>query len=94
MLSEKEKNIILITLHPHKLKSVGVFGSFSRNEEKAGSDIDLLVEFEESPDLLELIGIEQSLTDLLHRKVDLITKRSLSPLLNDYIQKDLIPLFG
>lgn len=92
MLSEKEKNIILITLQPHKLKSVGVFGSFSRNEEKAGSDIDLLVEFEESPDLIELIGLEQSLTDLLQRKVDLITKRSLSPLLNDYVEKDLIPI--
>jgi predicted nucleotidyltransferase len=73
---------------------VGVFGSFSRNEEKIGSDIDLLVEFEESPDLLELIGLEQSLSDLLHRKVDLITKRSLSPVLSDYVERDLIPLFS
>ena len=92
MLSEKDKNIILNTLRPQKLKSVGVFGSFSRNEEKETSDIDLLVEFEESPNLLELIGLEQRLSDLLRRKVDLITKGSLSPILSDYVEKDLIPL--
>ncbi len=90
MLSEKEKDVILRTLCRHKLKSLGVFGSFSRNEEKAASDIDLLVEFEESPDLLELIGLEQELSDLLRRNVDLVTKNSLSPLLSPYVEKDLI----
>ncbi len=93
MLSDKEKNIILHTLNPHKIKSVGVFGSFSRNEEKESSDIDLLVEFEESPNLLDLIGLEQQLSDLLKRNVDLVTKRSLSPLISNYVEKDLIPLF-
>ena len=94
MLSDKEKKIILITLHPYNLKSVGVFGSFSRNEEKETSDIDLLVEFEESPNLLELIGLEQKLSDLLSRKVDLVIKKSLSPVLSDYVERDLIPLFS
>lgn len=92
MLSEKEKNIILNTLSPHNLRSLGVFGSFSRNEENESSDIDLLVEFEESPNLLELIGLEQELSDLLNRKVDLVTKSSLSPLLGTFVEKDLIPI--
>jgi predicted nucleotidyltransferase len=93
MLSDKEKKIILNTLNPHQIKSVGVFGSFARNEERETSDIDLLVEFEESPNLLDLIGLEQELSDLLNRKVELITKRSLSPLISNFVEKDLIPLF-
>ena len=92
MLSEKEKKIILNTLSPHNLRSLGVFGSYSRNEETESSDIDLLVEFEESPDLLELIGMEQDLSDRLQRTVDLITTGSLSSLLNVYVHNDLIPL--
>ncbi len=92
MLSDTEKNIIIATLSSHNLLSVGLFGSFSRNEENENSDIDLLVEFEESPDLLELVGLEQQLSDLLDRKVDLITKRSLSPLLGSYLEKELIQL--
>jgi len=71
---------------------LGVFGSYSRNEETESSDIDLLVEFEESPDLLELIGMEQDLSDRLQRTVDLITTGSLSSLLNVYVHNDLIPL--
>lgn len=92
MLSEKEKKIILNTLSPHNLRSLGVFGSYSRNEETESSDIDLLVEFEESPDLLELIGMEQDLSGRLQRTVDLITTGSLSSLLNVYVHNDLIPL--
>ncbi len=92
MLSISEKNIILKTLRPYKLRSLGVFGSYSRNEEKAASDIDLLIEFEESPNLLELIGIEQDLSDSLNRKVELITTESLSPLIGSFVQKDLISL--
>lgn len=92
MLSVSEKNIIIKTLRPYKLRTLGVFGSYSRNEEKAGSDIDLLVEFEESPNLLELVGIEQDLSDSLNRKVELITTKSLSPLLGGFVKKDLISL--
>lgn len=92
MLSAKDKQIIITTLSTHHVRSVDLFGAFSRNEENENSDIDLLVEFEESPNLLELIGLEQELSDLLNRKVDLVTKRSLSPVLDSFVEKDLIPL--
>jgi len=35
----------------YKIKEIGIFGSFARGEEKEGSDIDILVEFEEVPGL-------------------------------------------
>jgi uncharacterized protein len=56
---------------------IGLFGSFARNELNPESDIDILVKFSKSPSLLKLIGIENNLTELLGRKVDLITEGSL-----------------
>ena len=42
-----------------KVRSIGIFGSYIRGEEKKGSDLDVLVEFEESADLslLGFIGL-------------------------------------
>ena len=64
----------LMAFHP---VMIGLFGSFVRNEMKPESDIDILVKFSKSPSLLQLIGIENILSDLLGRKVDLITEGSL-----------------
>ena len=56
---------------------IGLFGSYARNEMKPGSDIDILVKFSKPPSLLQLIGVENILSELLGRKVDLITEGSL-----------------
>ncbi|MFB3851134.1 MAG: nucleotidyltransferase family protein [Acidobacteriota bacterium] len=69
-------------------KKILVFGSFSRNEEIASSDIDILVEFKKTISLLELIGIEQELSETLGVKVDLLTKKSISPLILRKIEQD------
>ncbi|WKK76939.2 nucleotidyltransferase family protein [Marivirga salinae] len=92
MINVKQKEFILQTLAEYNPKSVGVFGSYARGENTSTSDLDILVDFENSPDLLEIIGIEQKLTEKLGIKVDLITTRSLHPSLKDYVEKDLIAL--
>jgi len=76
----------------HSLKKFGVikaslFGSFVRGEQNEKSDIDMLVEFgdRENKTLLDLIGLELELEELLNQKVDVITYQSLNPLLKDYI---------
>lgn len=69
---------------------VGIFGSYSRNEQKPESDLDIIIDFQTTIDLLNLIGIEQELTEKLGVKVDLITLKSINPKLLGYIQKDLI----
>lgn len=45
MLTHAQKRLIIHTLRPFNPKQVGVFGSFSRNEETRQSDLDLLVTF-------------------------------------------------
>lgn len=74
----------------YKVKEIGIFGSFVRGEQKKRSDIDILVEFEEVPDLLKFIEIERYLERLLKKKVDLIRKKALRPELKDIILKEVV----
>ncbi len=55
---------------------VAVFGSYLRDEEKPGSDIDIIVEFSMRKSLLDLVKIERELTETLGIKVDLLTEKS------------------
>jgi predicted nucleotidyltransferase len=59
------------------IRKAAVFGSFARNENTQQSDIDLLVDFMGSYDLLDLVGLKQELEAILNRKVDLLTFKSL-----------------
>jgi len=61
----------------YKIKSLGIFGSYVRGEAEGTSDIDLLVEFSESPDIFKFMDLEEDLAELLGRKVDLVTKQAL-----------------
>ncbi len=69
---------------------VGIFGSYVRGEEKAGSDIDLLAEISRPISLLELVGAENYLGDILGLKVDLVPKRSLREELKEDILREAI----
>ena len=89
MLSIPLKNTIIEYLKPYHPKMIGVFGSYARNEQKIDSDIDILVDFKQTINLLDLIGIEMDLSDALGIQVDLITERSLHPSLKAYIEKDI-----
>ncbi len=92
MLLPQEISIIKKVISTYNPIRLGVFGSYARNEEKPSSDIDLLVKFSEPIDLLELIGIEQSLTEKLRKKVEIVTERALSDRIRSSVMNDLRPL--
>ena len=94
MLTKEIQQAIISQISPYKPKSIGVFGSYSRDEQSESSDLDLLVDFKNGINLLDLIGLEQQLTELLGVKVDLITEASLHPSLKPYIYSDLKLLFN
>ncbi len=69
----------------YKIKEIGIFGSYVRKEHAKKSDIDILVEFKELPDLLKFIELERNLSKLLKNKVDLVEKTSIKTRLKDII---------
>ena len=75
-------------------KRIKIFGSYARGEAKLGSDLDAIVEFEKRKSLLELVGIEQELEDVLGINVDLLTRASISPYLIEKIEKESKVVLG
>ncbi len=89
MITAEQQKVILNTLSPYQPTKVGVFGSYARGENRIDSDLDLLVEFGVRINLLDLIGLEQDLSEILGVKVDLVTVGGLSPYVKPYVEKDL-----
>lgn len=76
----------------YSVTEIGVFGSCVRGEQAEESDIDILVEFEKPVSLLDLVGVEIYLGELLNQKVDLIPREDLRPELKDKILKETVYL--
>jgi predicted nucleotidyltransferase len=74
------------------VRSLGIFGSHVRNEQQAGSDLDVLVTFDEDPSLLTFLALENRLSDLLGVKVDLVMENALKPHLGERILRELVPV--
>lgn len=55
----------------YAVERLGICGSFVRDEQTAESDVDLLVTFSETPDLLEFVNLKRHLEEILGREVDL-----------------------
>jgi predicted nucleotidyltransferase len=83
MQSVAEK--IIDILRRNGVKRAAFFGSIVRGEMTDESDVDLLVEFEKRKSLLDLAGLKIELEEALNRRVDVLTYRSLHPLLKERI---------
>jgi len=87
-------NIIITLLKDFDPERIGIFGSFARNENKSGSDLDILVKFKNGITLLQLIKLENDLSEKLGIKVDLVTEGALTNKnLKKIINKDLRIIF-
>lgn len=79
-------------LDDHHVKSIYLFGSIVRGEDKPGSDIDIMVEFQ--PDarvgLFGMARLQRQLSEILGRSVDLTTRDALHKALRDRIIKEAI----
>ena len=83
---------IIDILHRNDVRRASFFGSIVRGEMTDQSDVDLLVEFEGRKSLLDLSGLKIELEDALGRKVDVVTYRSLHPLLRERILAEQVPI--
>ena len=71
-----------------------LFGSFSRNEQKPDSDVDIIVLLDKSrPIGLKFFGMWNDLEELLGRKVDLVSEGTLLPFAQESAEKDKILIY-
>ena len=75
-----------------QVETIGIFGSYSRGEQKNTSDIDILVTFTEPNDidLIDFIELKQFLSRKLKTKVDVVQKRALKHRIKDKILQETI----
>ena len=73
----------------YQVQSIGLFGSFVRDGQREGSDIDLLVEFAQPITLFQFIRLEDCLSELLGRQVDLVMKSALKPGIGERILQEV-----
>jgi len=73
-----------------KVETIGIFGSYVRGEQKRKSDLDVLVEFSETPSLFEFVELEDFLSQKLGVKVDLVMRDALKPRIRDSILKEAV----
>ena len=93
----QQKQDVLVVLEQHRaqiracgVKRLGLFGSFAREEQRADSDVDLLVEFEPGAKTFDhFMQLSFLLEDLLQRPVELVTKESLSPYIEPYVLQEV-----
>jgi len=84
---ERIKPKIIKILKKNKIKKAGVFGSYSRGEEKKNSDIDILIEPPKNIGF-GFVGIQFELEDKLGKKVHLVTYKYIHPSIKENILSD------
>ena len=92
----REQALKILAVHRRELrerfgvKSLRLFGSVARDEASEQSDVDVLVDFDETPSLFGFLRLRGYLRDLLGAKVDLITESGLKERARPYVEKDAL----
>jgi len=74
----------------YSVRTIGVFGSFTRDEQTDQSDIDLLVEFSKPVGYVHLMRLEEFISGRLGKQVDLVTSDSLKPVIRQNVLTEVI----
>ena len=95
MVQNKQEVIRLIQNHKPAIQQLGaerlgLFGSFAREEQKEGSDVDFVVEFKEGKKTFRnFMNLADYLETLLNRKVELVTWESLASFVKRNIKEEI-----
>ena len=91
-IKEKLRELKPLLRERYKVSEIGVFGSYVRGEQRKGSDLDILVDFYETPDLWGVVEMKDFLSRVLKVKVDLVMKSALKPSIRERILKEVVYL--
>ena len=76
---------ILRVINKFDVARAGIFGSYARGEADKDSDIDVLIEFKGEKSLLDLVALKLAIEQELNKKADVVTYKSINPLLRKKI---------
>lgn len=76
----------------HGVASVRVFGSMARGTATDDSDLDILVQFKEAPNLIQVIGFKEAEEEELGIKADVVEEGALSPYIEEMVFAEAIAL--
>ncbi len=91
-LVKKQRVEILRIARMHGASNVRIFGSVARGHADENSDIDILVDLEPGRSLLDHAELLIELQQLLDRKVDVVTEKSLRPRIRERVLREAIAL--
>lgn len=72
----------------YPIKSMAIFGSVARGDARPGSDVDIMVEFDQ-PIGIEFVDLAEELEQMLGMKVDLVSRKAIRPEVWSFIEPDL-----
>lgn len=80
-----------LVMRQHGINKIGLFGSFTRQEQKKGSDIDILIDFQQDKETFDNFMAVCDLLDNIFKgyKVDVVTTGGLSPYIGPHILKEV-----
>ena len=79
-------------LRRHGVTNPELFGSAARGDDREDSDVDILVDFQPGTSIIDIIGIQRELEDLLGVPVDLVPSNGLKERVRSGAASDLLPL--
>ena len=92
----REKALHILAEHHQEMrerfsvKSLRLFGSVARDEASEQSDVDVLVDFDDTPSLFGFLKLQEYLRKLLGAKVDLVTESGLKERARPRVEQDAI----
>jgi hypothetical protein len=85
----KYHNQVLDVISSYNVNYLALFGSHARDQAKPDSDIDLLVDYDKPIGLFRFAELQQQLSNVLGKKVDLVSRKGVSKHLKPFIENDL-----
>ena len=76
----------------YNIRALSLFGSVARNEARADSDIDFLVDFNNSADLFDLSGLAMELESIFSHRIDVVSGRILRSEIREQVLQDAVPI--
>jgi len=88
----KNRHKILALAKKNGVTNIRVFGSMAKNQASQNSDVDFLVEIEKGKTGFALGGFLMDVSELLHRKIDVVTENSLHKRIHDRVIQEAVPI--